>query len=1217
MKKKSQFRVYSQILVFVWLNVGHGSAIEVPQTLESLGDLEHLDLVQYRTSRQFKQAASSNQDGVAVGLIDALQRWADALEAQISLMRKEVISIKASNKRLKTEVDDTLDENKALKNQVSALAKDLADTREALNKSEGNMAKESSTVNTKVEVMRTDLQVFSKSFSDFLQHYQDHADQTKANVTSLSKRMNALKGSVQELSSSSGDISGEVKASLETMTNSIAVLTQTDYILQDRLKQTENMTQAFASEIGTEIMKLRTTIISPTFFNDAIGNLSREINNAKVENEMNITTLSFSVKALEQNIKLLLLNTTEETEENIMTIKDAIKQIRQEIKLQSDAFATDFVSVRKSVDFAKGKYDELSIFADTINLKLRHNIEVRNNFTTVVLLAMNDLGSRIEVSEEALAELQPQLVAFNKSLSNLMGQVGTEILRLQDTNSVLQTRLGLLNDTMTEHQDATVVNSNVTIGLSEKISGLETKLHMVEGNATLLSIKTQQSERNYTIIVRGITSLEKHFIDMKQDMFSTKLNVGVINNTVSNLGLVTESLGAMQDDMDNVTQTIKTKLVEMADHSNEVKGEMTILWNTTAVISTKLQEMVQNVTHLQGRVTQETDKNALTNSRQNKRMDKFGNTTSALEIGLTGLMNYSVEVQANISRLLVFAAENKAEILELKVANSGLEAQMGTLNDLHDIHNDKVTEHAGLTEANITRLNGLAGALETELDVMTQRYQTLESLFANYAQTAGDLGEDVQKIQDEQMETRNSIETMKFDLSKVEAGTAGVDVFISSIQGHISMLTSNVTSLNGNFTATKEELRIAQTRMGAMGSMLDDISENVTDNRNAIVLAGDEIDTLKLNSSTLKANIIGLGNYINNVNGDVNKLANSFERYISELKTEVVNMTTNLTNLEETVTTENAAFRNSLQNIENINANLKGEIATLTTKTYTMKTTLFEHQNDISALKADQENIGTDMANLELKMEEVRKGESSQEKEVNAITTDMSAIRTGLTSLTNSLFNLKAQIVDQDSLDTRLGSLSTNITDMSRDIQKCKSEIGEVRPDVESLASDLVTFRSTVTLLASDVGGQRDPPRFSCSVTSDEIRVSGVILYNICNVNTNDFMNRETGHATIKDSGDYFLSFTANMVSVNSQAVWCALYKQSSGNEGWQVLGMINNYQKNGENMADRDTGSMTLITSLKAGDQVWVEWRGYGESFLYSNPYRLISFTGFMLKKN
>ena len=115
-------------------------------------------------------------------------------------------------------------------------------------------------------------------------------------------------------------------------------------------------------------------------------------------------------------------------------------------------------------------------------------------------------------------------------------------------------------------------------------------------------------------------------------------------------------------------------------------------------------------------------------------------------------------------------------------------------------------------------------------------------------------------------------------------------------------------------------------------------------------------------------------------------------------------------------------------------------------------------------------------------------------------------------------------------------------------------------------------------------------------------------------------------------AGDYLLTFSANMVSADSQAVWCALYKQSPGDQGWQVgiiqqchvsrvmcnvmqvLGMINNYQSEAGDEDDRDSGSLTVLSSLKEGDQVWVEWRGYGDSFLYSNPYKLISFSGLLL---
>ena len=100
--------------------------------------------------------------------------------------------------------------------------------------------------------------------------------------------------------------------------------------------------------------------------------------------------------------------------------------------------------------------------------------------------------------------------------------------------------------------------------------------------------------------------------------------------------------------------------------------------------------------------------------------------------------------------------------------------------------------------------------------------------------------------------------------------------------------------------------------------------------------------------------------------------------------------------------------------------------------------------------------------------------------------------------------------------------------------------------------------------------------------------------------------------------------------------MWCALYKQSGSDSeaegGWEVLGMINNYQKDllkddsaadepdsggGGVAADRDSGALSVIASLQRGDKVWVEWRGYGQSFLYSNPYRLITFTGYLVAKS
>ncbi len=65
-----------------------------------------MDLGAFRIGRQqFKDASSGEDDvgGGGVGLIDALQRWADALEAQITLMRGEMADMRRENRALREE----------------------------------------------------------------------------------------------------------------------------------------------------------------------------------------------------------------------------------------------------------------------------------------------------------------------------------------------------------------------------------------------------------------------------------------------------------------------------------------------------------------------------------------------------------------------------------------------------------------------------------------------------------------------------------------------------------------------------------------------------------------------------------------------------------------------------------------------------------------------------------------------------------------------------------------------------------------------------------------------------------------------------------------------------------------------------------------------------------------------------------------------------------
>lgn len=266
----------------------------------------------------------------------------------------------------------------------------------------------------------------------------------------------------------------------------------------------------------------------------------------------------------------------------------------------------------------------------------------------------------------------------------------------------------------------------------------------------------------------------------------------------------------------------------------------------------------------------------------------------------------------------------------------------------------------------------------------------------------------------------------------------------------------------------------------------------------------------------------------------------------------------NVTSLETSLEETTSSLKTNLSTQESAAAAAKGEIAGLTTKAYTMKTTLFEQQSELSVVKADQSNLDSKMGNLEAKLTSAAAARESQIKELAAVRSDVSALRTGLTGLTNSMFNLKQQVTQgggpgAKEMDERMKRVSEDVTAVGREVSRLRRDFADTGEEMQTITAEVGAFQAGFAKMSAQMSAVADPPRFSCAVTSDEIRTSGVITYNICNVNTDGLMDRETGHVTVKQAGDYFVSFTGNMVSANAQAVWCALYKQSAGNDGWQV----------------------------------------------------------------
>merc|ERR1711892_347182 len=498
--------------------------------------------------------------------------------------------------------------------------------------------------------------------------------------------------------------------------------------------------------------------------------------------------------------------------------------------------------------------------------------------------------------------------------------------------------------------------------------------------------------------------------------------------------------------------------------------------------------------------------------------------------------------------------------------------------------------------------NNHEGAMKSLKDKTAKLEKQVESVSAKHLKTSQDV-------------TRNTgrLNKVELDMKKISADVDNVEKEQVKVRKVSETKIGNINKLAGEIRSDVDTLaQTLTTTRNALAEVLTKMSSLETQGT-ASRSSSDVASTV----NTLKTSVIGLGNYINSINREVNSLAGKTKDSIENLNQQVVELTANVNSIEadlDNTKKSNDNLKNEFSSGDFVASTLRTDVAGLSTKLYTLKTSVFEMTSELSGVKSGLQAVNSDVKTINTNIKNISNKVLVNEQTSKSTKLDLSTLRSGLSGLTNSIFSVKNQMKSIEEIDDKITELSKNITGVTDVVSVTRSEFSKIKPEVDLIATDITTIRNGMSRMTKAVQSIADPPRFSCGVTGDEIKVSGVITYDECTVNREKMMNAGTGHATVPADGDYLLSFTANMVSSNSQAIWCALYKQSPGDEGWQVLGMINNYQRDAGEEDDRDSGSLSILATLKEGDQVWVEWRGYGESFLYSNPYKLISFTGYMV---
>jgi len=822
---------------------------------------------------------------------------------------------------------------------------------------------------------------------------------------------------------------------------------------------------------------------------------------------------------------------------------------------------------------------------------------------------------QIANNKKEITSLTTKISSTSASLSSLRGKTETFSVTVTDKFVEIQPILQNLSVTVLDlSQNSSSFQSSTSQRVNEMAKTLTNNdIKQSKSIKKMNSDLSQKDTENKKSLIDITSKLEK---SLRTDIIKWEKNTQNLKtqtlSSVSTLNVDVQSLGKKIDETRNNVEALNNFKSEVRDNLDMIKLEINKSVDVlTKAIDKNVNESLLNVTRDVKNLDDksETVSNSLVSVTKN--IDNLNSQTSKVFNELNRLKSHTQRSVDASSGLRLNLSKMEGKLTDVLKSNSILSNQVEKINDtISEDHSTQMNTMKGLQ-----RLGDSLASMKGEMMGLNH-----QGSLKDLTEKTTSLEKQIETVAAKQLTANQDVTRNTGRLNKVELDMKEMDTSISNVEREQGKVRKASETDIGNLNKQAGEIR----------GDVDTLAQTLTTTRNTLAEVLTKMSSLETQGTasqsssdvssivnTLKTNVIGLGNYINSINREVNSLAGRTKDSIENINQQVVELTANVNSIETDISVtkkSNENLKNEFSSGDFVASTLRTDVAGLSTKLYTLKTSFFEMTSELSGLKSGLQTLKSEVKSINSDIKDVTNKILSNEQTSKSTKSDLSTLRSGLTGLTNSLFSVKSQMESIDEIDVKIARLSQNMSGVTEAVTVTRREFSKIKPEVDLISTDITTIRNGMSRMSKAVQSIADPPRFSCGVTGDEIKVSGVITYDECTVNREKMMNAGTGHATVPADGDYLLSFTANMVSSNSQAIWCALYKQSPGDEGWQVLGMINNYQRDAGEEDDRDSGSLSILATLIAGDQVWVEWRGYGESFLYSNPYKLISFTGYMV---
>ena len=579
----------------------------------------NLSKIKSRMSKQFKDTlfdsseSVNNDANVAMSLVDALQKWADALEAQISMMRVEVLELKTSNRKLTEEVSDLKSENVQTKTQLETLGQSFMQF-----KGENKGVQE-------------DIRVMSSSFGDFIDHFNDFTVSVTLNFTGVNKTMEVMKENMTNHLEDNKTIE-KLQVQIEDNQNGIAHVLADNKALNANVQLIlYNASMAFFSDFEDLRGQAKDLEVEIDLIKANHNNLANETDLMRdqivtslevIQREVvaTQTATEASLRPMLEALNKTLTDTLGKMEMNVTKLNMKNEDVKQDVFRLNSMVAGNVNALQTQANMTLSMQEQMINMATSVNdlqgtventthtfaLGLHHLTEMSSYNSTLLQRGFFGLEKHFIETKRKIFETQLQLVSVNSTLKTI-GDLREEVLvigqSMANTTLLVVGRFDDLSSTNMAIQDSLAKMWNLTDQLDNKLNKLQTNHTFVSGifktglkevvtKQDLFESQLEQKILNKTVSLESaVGSLMNYTLDLDTNFMTLKANISMANRRIERVFELYEMQGKRVAENANV---IKDNATNLSLAVNILEAELSRVASSYAGLKNALSRHISN-----------------------------------------------------------------------------------------------------------------------------------------------------------------------------------------------------------------------------------------------------------------------------------------------------------------------------------------------------------------------------------------------------------------------------------------------------------------------------------------------------------------------------------------------------------------------------------------------------------------------------------------------